>query len=107
MTRTLASPGITSIWPYTYNSAGQAPTAADPRGNVTQYAYGAKGDLTSVTDALGHVTSLSSVDADGRPLTIEDPNILVTTLAYNFRGEITAKPRLNGRRPMPMTRPAS
>jgi RHS repeat-associated protein len=31
--------------------------------------FDAKGNLTSVTDALGHVTSLTSYDANGRPLT--------------------------------------
>jgi YD repeat-containing protein len=54
-------------------------TATDPRGNVTNHAYDAKGDLTSVTDALGHVTSTPSYDANGRPLTIIDPNGVTTS----------------------------
>jgi RHS repeat-associated protein len=86
-----ASSGSTSIWSYTYNSAGQVLTATDPNGKVTSYAYDAKGDLTSITNALGQVTHYTSYDADGRPLTIQDPNGLVTTLTYNFRGQITSK----------------
>ncbi len=39
---------------YTYDGAGQLLTATDPRGNVTRYAYDAKGNLASV-DALDHV----------------------------------------------------
>jgi RHS repeat-associated protein len=58
---------------------------------VTSYAYDAKGDLTSITNALGQVTHFTSYDADGRPLTIQDPNGLVTTLTYNFRGQVTSK----------------
>ena len=66
-------------------------TAADPRGNVTTYAYDAMGDLGRITNALGQATQFSSYDRDGHLLTIRDPNGLVTTLAYNFRGEVTAK----------------
>ena len=41
--------------------------------------------------------SFPAMTRDGRLLTIRDPNGLVTTLAYNFRGEVTAKAEaLNG-----------
>jgi RHS repeat-associated protein len=83
--------GTTSIWTYTYNSAGQVLTATDPDGNVTTRTYDAMGDVTSVTNALGQVTHYTSYDPDGRPLTIQDPNGLVKTLTYNFRGQITSK----------------
>ena len=63
-------------------------TATDPNGKVTSYAYDAKGDVTSITNALGQVTHFTSYDADGRPLTIQDPNGLVTTLT-----SICAMPR--------------
>jgi YD repeat-containing protein len=66
-------------------------TATDPRGNVTQYAYDAKGDLASVMDALGHVTSITSYDANGRPLTIVDPNGVTTSLTYDLRGRLTSR----------------
>jgi len=91
--RVAASSGTspTSTWTYTYNSAGQVLTAKDPDLNVTSYAYDVKGDVTSITNALGQVTHFTSYDADGRPLTIQDPNGLVTTLTYNFRGQVTSK----------------
>jgi RHS repeat-associated protein len=76
---------------YTYTAFGQVLTATDPRGNITQYAYDAKGDLTSVTDALGHVTSVTSYDGNGRPLTIIDPNGVTTSLTYDLRGRLTSR----------------
>jgi RHS repeat-associated protein len=91
LSRMLSSPGMTSTWGYTYNSAGQVVTAADPAGNVTSYAYDAQGNLVRITNALGQATLLASYDPNGRPLKIQDPNGLVTTLTYNFRGQVTSK----------------
>jgi RHS repeat-associated protein len=91
LTRTLTSTGLTSRWSYTYNSAGQVLTATDPRGEVTTYAYDAKGDLVRATNAKHQGTQFTSFDPDGRPLTILDPNGLLTTLTYNFRGEVTSR----------------
>jgi len=36
--------------------------------DITQYAYDVQGNLAKVTDALGHVTKITSYDANGRPL---------------------------------------
>jgi RHS repeat-associated protein len=91
LTKTLTATGPASTWTYTYNGAGQVLTATDPDGHVTTYAYDVKGDVVSITNALGQITLFTSYDADGRPLTMQDPNGLVTTLTYNFRGEITSK----------------
>jgi YD repeat-containing protein len=91
LTRTVTAPGTASTWSYTYNSAGQALTATDPVGHVTRYAYDALGDLVRIANALGQVTLFSSYDANGRPLTMRDPNGLVKTLTYNFRGQVTSK----------------
>jgi RHS repeat-associated protein len=89
--KTISAPGTSSVWSYTYNAAGQALTARDPRGYVTSYGYDAKGGLTSITNPLGQVTTFTSYDADGRPLSMTDPNGLVTTLTYNWRGQVTSR----------------
>jgi YD repeat-containing protein len=86
LAKTITAGAATRSFASTYNATGQVLTAADPRGNVTNYAYDAKGNLTSVTDALGHVTSFTSYDGAGRPLTIIDPNGVTTSLTYNRRG---------------------
>jgi RHS repeat-associated protein len=91
LTKTITAGAATRSFAYSYNATGEVLTAADPRGNVTNYAYDAKGDLTSATDALGHVTSTPSFDANGRPLTIIDPNGVTTSLTYNKRGRLTSQ----------------
>src|SRR6516162_861455 len=85
--RTVTAGPLNRSWAYTYNGTGEVQTATDPRGNVTTFTYDSTGDIATITDALSHVTSLTSYDANGRPLSITDPNGLVATLAYNFRGE--------------------
>src|SRR6185312_17213513 len=49
------------------------------------------GQLDTVTDALGHVTTYNTYDADGRPLTITDPNGTVKTLTYDARGHLKSE----------------
>lgn len=81
----------------TYDGYGRILTAQDPRGNVTTYTYytcttgSGCGELETVSDALGHVTTYNTYDGDGRPLTITDPNGTVTTLAYDARGRLTSR----------------
>src|SRR6266481_100434 len=74
----------------TYNTAGQLLTLDGPRtdvADITTYTYyanddpslGKRGNLSSITDALGHTTRITAYDANGKPLTLVDPNGLVTT----------------------------
>jgi len=91
LTKEITAGAATRSFAYTYTALGQVLTATDPRGNITGFAYDAKGDLTSITDALGHVTSIPSYDANGRPLTIIDPNGVTTSLTYDLRGRLTSR----------------
>jgi len=91
LTKRITAGTATRGFAYSYNAFGQVLTAADPRGNVTNYAYDAKGNRTSVSDALGHVTSTPSYDANGRPLTTIDPNGVTTSLTYDPRGRLTSR----------------
>jgi len=86
--------GTSRTWTYTYNSLGLLATADGPRtdvSDVTSYSYDSQGNLTSVTNALNQVTQITSYDAHGHPLTIVDPNGLVTTLSYSPRGWLTSR----------------
>ena len=59
--------------------------------DITTYVWDNSGNLITVTNALGQVTTLSSYDAHGRPQQITDPNGLVTTLTYDPRGRLTSR----------------
>lgn len=81
-------------WAYTYNTVGQVLTADGARtdvSDITTYAYytcttGYQcGQIETITDALGHVTTYNAYNAHGQPLTITDPNGVVTTLTYDLR----------------------
>jgi len=88
-------------WTYTYNANGQIKTVDGPRPNavdVTTFAYyadsaadHAPGDLRKVTNALGQVTTFTSYDGHGRPLTVQYPNGQVITLAYDVRSRLTSQ----------------
>ncbi|AYC31780.1 RHS repeat protein [Pseudomonas cavernae] len=76
-------------WNYTYNSLGLVETADGPRtdvNDVTTYAYDAQGRLTQVTNALGHITQLSSFNSYGSPQTVVDANNVTSTLTYTPQG---------------------
>ncbi len=96
------SSGSVRVWTYTYISGGRLRTADGPRTDVadlTTYDYypdsdpdsGRRGNLRSITNALAHVTQISSYDANGRPLTIVDPNGLTTALEYWPRGWLKSR----------------
>ncbi|MCI4679030.1 hypothetical protein K9U33_10260 [Rhodoblastus acidophilus] len=80
--------GQTRTW--AYNFAGSLLTSVtDPTGAVVHYAYDSNGYLHSVTNEMGLVTTINSVNSLGQPTQITDPNGIVTTLAYDYRGRLT------------------
>jgi RHS repeat-associated protein len=94
------STGSPRIWTYTYSSFGQVLTAKGPRTDVnstTTYTYYACttgyqcGQINTVQDALGHTTTFNSYNAHGQPLTITDPNGVVTTMTYDARLRLTSR----------------
>nr|WP_255609159.1 DUF6531 domain-containing protein [Methylosinus sp. Sm6] len=90
LSRTVASGSLSSKWSYVYNGFGLVYTETDPLGHVTKYNYDDQRNVIRVTNALGHATEYTDYDANGRPRTIKDPNGVVTTLTYNFRGQVTS-----------------
>ncbi|MEI8573349.1 DUF2778 domain-containing protein [Methylomonas sp. LW13] len=93
--------GDSRVWRYTYNNLGQVLTVDGPRtdaNDITTYSYYSDrtashkpGDLNTVTNALSHVTTFNNYDANGRPLTMTDPNGLVVNLSYDARGRLTQR----------------
>jgi RHS repeat-associated protein len=80
-----------------YNAHGQVTSIDGPRtdvADVTTVSYytcatgSACGQIQSVTNALGQTTTYDSYDADGRVLSITDPNGLRTMYTYDLRGRV-------------------
>ena len=91
LTKTITDGKLTRSWTMTYNSNGQPLTIDGPRtdvADITTFAYDAQGNLSTITNALGQVSRITSYNADGKPLSVQDPNGLVTTLAYDARGKL-------------------
>lgn len=90
--------GQTRTWTLTYSSTGQIKTIQLPRTDVTAkttYAY-TGGTLTSITDALSHVTTINTATSGGYPTKITDQNSIVTTLAYSPRLWFTSSTLFTG-----------
>ncbi len=100
----LAAPptGTARTWTYTYDTVGQVLSANGPRtdvADITTYAYypstdseiGRRGNVASVTNALGHVTQITSCNPHGQPLTVVDPNGLTTQLTYDSRQRLKSR----------------
>ncbi|MDP9127106.1 MAG: DUF6531 domain-containing protein [Pseudomonadota bacterium] len=82
-----SSNGTARTWTNTYSSTGQLQTVTGPRTDVTQvttYGY-TGGTLTSLTDALSHVTTINTHTNGGLPTQVTDPNSVVTNLTYDGR----------------------
>lgn len=94
--------GLARTWTYTYNARGKILTANGPRtdaSDLTTYTYYAdndaeqpkRGNVATITNAAGHVTSITGYNAHGQPTTIVDANAVTTTLAYDARGRLTSR----------------
>ena len=95
-----ASPNVSRTWAFTYNGYGQVLTIDGPRtdvSDVTTFTYytcttGAQcGQVATIQNPLGQVTTFNTYNAYGQPLTITDPNGVVTTLAYDTRQRVASR----------------
>ncbi|MHC8397767.1 RHS repeat domain-containing protein [Pseudomonas sp. LB3P93] len=80
-------------WTFAYNAEGLLTSSDGPRtdvNDITGYEYDTKGNLTRVTNALGHVTEFSNFDFAGNPQTTTDPNGVTTTLTYAPQGWLSS-----------------
>jgi RHS repeat-associated protein len=99
ITDTTPTPSPARTWTYTYNGFGQVLTIDGPRtdvSDVTTMTYytcttgGQCGQINTITNALGQVTTFNTYNAYGQPLTITDPNGVLTTLSYDARQRLTS-----------------
>jgi RHS repeat-associated protein len=93
--------GQSRSWTYSYNSLGQILSENGPRNDVidlTSYSYYSDstadykpGDLRSIRNALGHTTTFTAYDGNGRLLSLTDPNGLLIGFRYDPRGRLIQK----------------
>lgn len=94
--KTLGPPGLATspmqTWTYAYDARGLLQSVDGPRTDVldvTTLTYDPAGNLASVTDPAGLVSTFSDYDAFGRPRTIRLPSGVVATHVYDSRGRLT------------------
>jgi RHS repeat-associated protein len=101
LTRTVSDTATSQsrVWTYTYDSNNRLLTENGPRTDVTDlttYTYytcttgGRCGRLQTIKNALNQITTFNTYNAHGQPLTITDPNGVVTTLTYDFMTRLTS-----------------
>ena len=94
--------GTARIWAYSYDNTGQVIAVDGPRTDVqdftnftynnnTGYLYNFRGNLSFVNNALHQITRINNYNFEGQPLSIGDPNGVITTLAYDLRGRLTSR----------------
>lgn len=87
--------GQTRTWTYGWNGNGRLLSINGPKGldatghdDITSFTYDTGGNLLTSTDALGHVTTFTNYDANGRPGKMTDPNGIDTLYTYDPLGRV-------------------
>lgn len=86
--------GQTRVWTNTFGSFGQLLTTTGPRTDViatTVYTYDDSGNISTVTDPLGHVTTITNYTGSGLPTKMVDPNGVTTLLTYGGRDRLLTR----------------
>lgn len=89
-TNPYATNGRTRLWTYGWSPTGQIETIDGPlpgAGDTVTFAYDSTtGYPASMTNELGHVTTITAVDWRGAPTTVVNPNGVTLSLTYDFHG---------------------
>ena len=87
-------------WTYTYNAFGRVLTENGPRTDATDVTTNTYytcttgtqcGQVNTSKNALNHTTTYNTYNAHGQPLTITDPNGVVTNLTYDARQRLKTR----------------
>lgn len=56
--------------------------------DITTFTYDTSGNLSTISNALGHITELKNYTLRGKPKTLIDANGLTTSITYDVRGRV-------------------
>lgn len=83
--------GQARSWAFTYGPAGLLLTADGPlsgAGDTVTYTYNPQGFVSTVTNEIGQVTTVDTVNDRGQPTLVTDPNGVKTAMTYDARGRL-------------------
>ena len=76
---------------YGYDPAGNLVSVTDPLGHITSYGYDARNRLTTETQPSGGGTTTYAYDAASRPSSLTDPAGNVTSYGYDAANRVTTE----------------
>ena len=89
-----ATAGQTRTESYSWGPGGRLLSIDGPKAalgtldDITSFTYDSAGNLLSMTNGLGQVTTFADYDANGRPGSMTDPNGVETQFAYDALGRL-------------------
>ena len=90
----LQATAIEQRWQQSFNSWGQTTLTDGPRLSVddrTLYSYDGAGNVSSISNALGQVTTLADYNERGQPGLITDANGVQVRMSYHPRGWLLSR----------------
>lgn len=107
LTKGISSGALARLTSYQYDAQGRLVLVDGPRTDVQDVAtttyfsdndpcMGCRGQPSTMTDALGHMTAFVAYDANGHLIEEKDPNGVVTKSTYDNRGRLTSTTRAVG-----------
>jgi RHS repeat-associated protein len=81
--------GQTRTWTFGYTGILLTSVTGPIAGATVTYAYDANNFVHTITDEVGHVLTVSTVNGRGQPTVVVDANNVTTNLAYDPEGRLT------------------
>ncbi len=85
--------GRTRTWTYGYDAQARLISVDGPlagTGDTVRYTYNAQGFIQTMTNEVGHVTTVTAWNFRGQPTSVTDPNGVVSAYSYDGMGRLTS-----------------